>query len=118
MCLSDTATTPLARQPFTTRTGTFAPTRCMITVSYSPAASTRPRIDLSPTQCSISMNTAHARIIRKLGRFMSEDPKLFDAGDYNLFRYCHNDPIDLSDPMGLDTMQNAMAVAEAVVPGQ
>jgi RHS repeat-associated protein len=38
----------------------------------------------------------------KLGRFMSEDPKLFDAGDYNLFRYCHNDPLDLTDPMGLD----------------
>jgi RHS repeat-associated protein len=37
-----------------------------------------------------------------LGRFMSEDPKLFEAGDYNLFRYCHNDPIDLTDPMGLD----------------
>ena len=36
-----------------------------------------------------------------LGRFMSEDPKLFDAGDYNLFRYCHNDPIDFTDPMGL-----------------
>ena len=49
---------------------------------------------------------------------MSEDPKLFDAGDYNLFRYCHNDPIDFTDPMGLDTMANAMAVAEAVVPGQ
>jgi D-alanyl-D-alanine carboxypeptidase len=32
---------------------------------------------------------------------MSEGPKLFDAGDYNLFRYCHNDPIDLTDPMGL-----------------
>ena len=28
-------------------------------------------------------------------------PKLFNAGDYNLFRYCHNDPIDLTDPMGL-----------------
>jgi RHS repeat-associated protein len=54
----------------------------------------------------------------QLGRFMSEDPKLFDAGDYNLFRYCHNDPIDFTDPMGLDTMANAMAVAEAVVPGQ
>jgi RHS repeat-associated protein len=53
-----------------------------------------------------------------LGRFMSEDPKLFDAGDYNLFRYCHNDPSDFTDPMGLDTMANAMAVAEAVVPGQ
>jgi RHS repeat-associated protein len=37
----------------------------------------------------------------QLGRFMSEDPKLFDAGDYNLFRYCHNDPIDMTDPMGL-----------------
>jgi RHS repeat-associated protein len=36
-----------------------------------------------------------------LGRFMSEEPKLFDAGDYNLFRYCHNDPIDNTDPMGL-----------------
>jgi RHS repeat-associated protein len=36
-----------------------------------------------------------------LGRFTSEDPKLFDAGDYNLFRYCHNDPIDMTDPMGL-----------------
>jgi RHS repeat-associated protein len=40
----------------------------------------------------------------KLGRFMSEDPKGFDAGDYNLFRYCHNDPIDFTDPMGLDDM--------------
>ena len=38
-----------------------------------------------------------------LGRFMSEDPKLFDTGDYNLFRYCHNDPIDLTDPMGTET---------------
>jgi RHS repeat-associated protein len=41
----------------------------------------------------------------KLGRFMSEDPKGFDAGDYNLFRYCHNDPLDLTDPMGLFQIQ-------------
>ena len=40
-----------------------------------------------------------------LGRFMSEDPKLFDAGDYNLFRYCHNDPEDHTDPMGLEDIQ-------------
>ena len=33
---------------------------------------------------------------------MSEDPKDFDAGDYNLFRYCHNDPEDHTDPMGTD----------------
>ncbi len=39
-----------------------------------------------------------------LGRFMSEDPKGFDAGDYNWFRYCHNDPWDLTDPMGLKDM--------------
>jgi RHS repeat-associated protein len=36
-----------------------------------------------------------------LGRFMSEDPKGFDAGDYNWFRYCGNDPWDRTDPMGL-----------------
>lgn len=36
-----------------------------------------------------------------LGRFLSEDPKGFDAGDYNLFRYCGNDPLDKVDPMGL-----------------
>ena len=38
-----------------------------------------------------------------LGRFMSEDHKLADTGDYNLFRYCHNDPIDFTDPMGTVT---------------
>src|SRR5579884_3974582 len=56
-----------------------------------------------------------------LGRFMSEDPKLFvrraalaqaagdwsfathpDEAEFNLFRYCGNDPIDFTDPMGLD----------------
>jgi RHS repeat-associated protein len=36
-----------------------------------------------------------------LGRFMSEDPKGFDAGDYNLFRYCGNDPEDGAHSMGL-----------------
>jgi len=46
-----------------------------------------------------------------LGRFMSEDPKLFDAGDYNLFRYCHNDPLDLTDPMGLE-----VGFGESLIP--
>lgn len=26
-----------------------------------------------------------------------------DEAEFNLFRYCHNDPIDFTDPMGLDT---------------
>jgi RHS repeat-associated protein len=56
-----------------------------------------------------------------LGRFMSEDPKGFvrraglgkapddwsfgthpDEAEFNLFRYCRNDPLDLTDPTGLD----------------
>lgn len=36
-----------------------------------------------------------------LGRFLQSDPKGFDAGDMNLFRYCGDDPVDKSDPMGL-----------------
>jgi len=37
----------------------------------------------------------------ELGRFMQPDPKEFGAGDYNLYRYCHNDPVNHSDPNGL-----------------
>jgi RHS repeat-associated protein len=38
----------------------------------------------------------------ELGRFMQPDPKEFDAGDYNLYRYCHNDPVNKADPFGLE----------------
>jgi RHS repeat-associated protein len=37
----------------------------------------------------------------ELGRFLQPDPKEFGAGDYNLYRYCHNDPINKTDPFGL-----------------
>jgi uncharacterized protein RhaS with RHS repeats len=37
----------------------------------------------------------------ELGRFLQPDPKEFAAGDYNLYRYCHNDPVNKSDPDGL-----------------
>ena len=69
----------------------------------------------------------------QLGRFMSEDPKLFvrraglgaspanwtfgagpDEAELNLFRYCGNDPIDFTDPMGL----SSPAWAQAIIPGQ
>jgi RHS repeat-associated protein len=35
-----------------------------------------------------------------LGRFMSEDSSGFGGGDSNLYRYCHNDPVNLVDPSG------------------
>lgn len=38
----------------------------------------------------------------ELGRFLQPDPKHFAAGDYNLYRYCHNDPVNKSDPFGMD----------------
>jgi len=41
----------------------------------------------------------------ELGRFMQPDPKEFDAGDYNLYRYCHNDPINKNDPWGLEPVK-------------
>jgi RHS repeat-associated protein len=41
----------------------------------------------------------------ELGRFLQPDQKQFAASDYNLYRYCHNDPINKSDPTGLDTYQ-------------
>jgi RHS repeat-associated protein len=42
----------------------------------------------------------------ELGRFMQPDPKEFAAGDYNLYRYCHNDPVNKNDPTGLDAILN------------
>jgi RHS repeat-associated protein len=37
----------------------------------------------------------------ELGRFLQPDPKEFAAGDYNLYRYCHNDPVNRNDAFGL-----------------
>ncbi|MGI8820100.1 MAG: RHS repeat-associated core domain-containing protein, partial [Chthoniobacterales bacterium] len=50
-----------------------------------------------------------------LGRFMSEDPKGFAAGDRNLFRYCGGDPVNRTDPMGeyyesVETGHNAYTI--------
>ncbi len=37
----------------------------------------------------------------ELGRFLQPDPTGFEGDDYNLYRYCHNDPVNKSDPTGL-----------------
>ena len=36
------------------------------------------------------------------GRWMSQDPIGFAAGDANVYRYCGNEPIDSTDPQGLE----------------
>jgi RHS repeat-associated protein len=38
----------------------------------------------------------------ELGRFLQPDPIGFQGDASNLYRYCGNDPIDKSDPMGLE----------------
>jgi RHS repeat-associated protein len=43
----------------------------------------------------------------ELGRFLQPDPKHFAAGDYNLYRYCHNDPINKTDPTGMADLNYA-----------
>jgi len=54
----------------------------------------------------------------ELGRFMQPDPKEFGAGDYNLYRYCHNDPVNKTDPMGLQTFMIEIppVLIEAEIP--
>jgi RHS repeat-associated protein len=38
-----------------------------------------------------------------LGRFLQSDPMGFAAGDANLYRYCGGDPVNHSDPSGLES---------------
>ena len=92
-----TSTMPSARRSSMTLTTLSVRPLPTATGSCLPEENTR--------TCSASTNIARAPT-STLGRFMSEDPKLFDAGDYNLFRYCYNNPVNLTDPMGLDAISN------------
>ena len=38
----------------------------------------------------------------KAGRFITKDPISFNGGDYNLFAYVRNNPVNLTDPEGLE----------------
>ncbi len=51
----------------------------------------------------------------ELGRFIQPDPKHFEAGDYNLYRFCHNDPINRSDPTGLVDAQITAEVQKRIM---
>ena len=41
-------------------------------------------------------------------RFLSTDPKGEVAGDLNLYRYCFNDPVNMSDPSGYYTIKGML----------
>ena len=42
----------------------------------------------------------------QIGRFLQEDPLHITSSDLNLYGYVGNDPINLTDPMGLDWLEN------------
>src|ERR1019366_3426819 len=45
------------------------------------------------------------------GRWISQDPLGFDAGDSNLYRYVNNGPTDAADPSGLELVAGSTATA-------
>ena len=59
--------------------------------------------------CARSARAENSGIIQSrwydatVGRWLSQDPIAFGAGDANLYRYCGNDVASSADPTGLDT---------------
>ena len=59
------------------------------------------------------MISRHARYYDpRNGRFLSEDPIGFSAGDNNLYRYVTNDPLRKKDPQGLWTVGVGVAFSQ------
>ena len=51
------------------------------------------------------------------GRFLQEDPIGFGAGDANVYRYVFNNPVNLIDPAGLDTITIGFTVRIPILGG-
>ena len=64
-------------------------------------------LELSPTRAY------HAG----LGRFLSQDPLQEGGGQLNLYAYCANDPINLTDPLGLSWGGTAIGLGVGLAVG-
>ena len=45
--------------------------------------------------------------------FLQTDPMRFDAGDVNIYRYCGNNPVNMTDAMGLCDQSNTTTTVNA-----
>jgi len=52
-----------------------------------------------------------------IGRWLTQDPEAFDAGDADLYRYCGNDPTNWVDPSGLDDLPVSRGTIRISAPG-
>lgn len=52
-----------------------------------------------------------------IGRWLTEDPEGFTAKDMDLYRYCENDPTNLTDPSGCEPTIKGDPVGTYIVPG-
>ncbi|NEQ42439.1 MAG: hypothetical protein F6K00_02305 [Leptolyngbya sp. SIOISBB] len=52
-----------------------------------------------------------------MGRFISEDPMSFDAGDANLYRYVFNSPTNYTDPTGEFAQVAVHVIAAGAIVG-
>ena len=57
------------------------------------------------------LTTAHAHYDPRQGRFISRDP-LGEAGGFNLYAYCGNDPVNRHDPLGLSDWLEARILGD------
>ncbi len=48
-------------------------------------------------------------------RYISQDPISYLSGDYNLYRYCSNDPVNMVDPVGLGPIVGVLAVGTLIL---
>jgi RHS repeat-associated protein len=53
----------------------------------------------------------------EIGRFLSEDPLGFDAGDINLYAYVGNNPLGGNDPLGQEAIGLSGGITIPVIPG-